>query len=456
VSSDDLEIPPAPEAPPSAETPEVPESAELIGPPARRWTARRVVLLVTALALLVGLPGGAAAALTLTPRTKPIALPAMPTPSPKPTIPTAVGEMSALRSLVIRDGVAVAVKTLSDALLARDQAAYLKVATTPAAAAMLSRQFRNLAAMRATVYRVNSGAPIKGDRPGQWKIDLSVDVCFVVPACSPIHVVEPSIWQDTAAGPALISLSPSARGRGWFQNPHPWELTDLYVLVGRRALVAAPAALRGRLAATLAAAEKGAAKADLYAAGRKPDLYRVYLAGSAEWKRWFGGGEPKWTVAYSIPTGSLTADVVVNNGRVSASFLPAAMRHELTHVASAYGRYSWSGNWWLIEGYAENAEHGLSWDGSAVTRRYIHGGWNGRLPGARPAANASQSSVTGQYGVGFLAVYRLERRFGRAALIEFFYKVVQGGRSFTDASTIVFHTAWTGVEADLLKFVTRY
>jgi len=411
---------------------------------------------VTALALVVGLPGAAAAAWTLRPAGKSIVLPAMPTPSPKPTTSTAVGDMTAVRSLVIRDGVAVALKKLSDALLGRDQATYLRVAASPGVTAMLQRQYRNLTAMRASVYRLGAGAPMNGDKPGQWKIALNIDVCFIKPDCAPVHVVEPSVWQDTAAGPVLIALSPSKSGSNWYENPHPWELTDLVVAIGPRTMVAAPASLRGRLPAALAAAEKGAARADQYAVGQKPDQYRVYLAGSGEWKKWFGGRRAKWAIGYAIPTGPLSADVVLNSAEISGSFLPGVMRHELTHTASIYGSHYWTDKWWLIEGYAETAEHGLTWDATAVTRRFVDSGWNGRLPGSSPPDNASNASANGRYGVAFLAVYRLEQRFGRAALIDFFNQVIRSGWTFANAAPKAFHAEWAAVEADVIRFIKRY
>ncbi|NUO55377.1 MAG: hypothetical protein HOV78_01860 [Hamadaea sp.] len=426
-------------------------------PTARRSTARRVVLLLVAFALIVGLPGAAAAAYAFRPNRHSIALPPMPTPSPKPTIPTSVGDTTALRMLVVRDGVAAALTKLAGALLAQDQATYLQVATSPGATAMLRRQYRNLTAMRVSVYRVNAGALLGGDKPGQWKVALNIDVCFVRPDCAPVRVVEPSVWQDTADGPQLIALSPSKTGSHWYENTHPWELADLYVAIGPRTMVAATAALRGRLPAALAAAEKGAAKADQYAVGdRKPDQYRVYLASKGEWKTWFGGQRAKWAIGYSLSTGPYSADVVLNSAEISASYLPGVMRHELTHTASAYGTYYWSNNWWLIEGYAEAAEHGLTWDATSVTRRFADSGWNGRLPGNSPADNASVAAANGRYGVAFLAVYRLEQRFGRAALIDFFNRVVRGGRSFAEASPLSFHSGWAAVEADLIRFIKRY
>ncbi|NUT32271.1 MAG: hypothetical protein HOV79_04255 [Hamadaea sp.] len=429
--------------------------ADLV-PARHRWTARRLVLACTALALLVGVPGVAVAALALRPASKTIVLPAMPTPSPKPTIPTAVGEMSALRSLVIRDGVALAVKSLADAMLAGDQAACVGAGKSAAASALLRRHFRNLRAMRVTTFRISSGAPVKGDRAGLWKIPLSIDFCFVVAGCKTMRVVEPSVWQDTAAGPILVSLSPSPNGDDWYEDPHPWELTDLHVAVGRRVLVAAPASLPGRLPSALAAAEKGAVKADLYAVGGPIDYYRVYLAGPAEWKKWFGGMKASWAAGFSTATGDYSDDVVLNSAKVSASFLPAILRHELTHAASSYGQNYWRNNWWLIEGYAENTEHGLSFDASSVTRRFVDNGWKRDLPASSPPANASLTSAAARYGVAYLAVYRLEKRFGRAALITFFNRVVRQGQSYETASTEAFKTPWPGVKSDLIRFIKAY
>jgi hypothetical protein len=422
----------------------------------RRWTARRIILLVVVAALIVGLPG-AAAAWSLIPRTHSIVLPPMPTPSAPPAPPTAVGEMTDARRDVVRTGIFAGAKQLSEAMLARDEARFLSVSGSPAARAMLRRVFHNLTQMHVTRYDVGAGVPAKGGKPGQWKADLSIDVCFVVPGCTAsTRVLEPAVWQDTEAGTKLVSLSKSANGDGWFDRTQPWEVTDLYAAVGDRVVVAAAASQRGRLPSALAAAKKAISQADAYAVGAKPEAYVSYLAGPAEWKTWFGFVEPKWAAGYTTPVNDRGAAVVVNCRVVSASFLPSLLRHEFTHAASVYGTHYWKNLWWLIEGYAENAEHELSWDGSSVTRRYVDSGWNGRLPMTGPSYDASNATVTGQYGVAFLAVYRLEQRFGRAALIDFFNNVVRGGVRPETVSSDVFHTGWAAVQSDLLRYIKGY
>lgn len=253
-----------------------------------------------------------------------------------------------------------------------------------------------------------------------------------------------------------MSLSPSANGNGWFDRTQPWETTDLYASVAGRVVVAAPASLRGRLPAALAAAQQAATRADAYAVGQKPEAYVSYLAGPNEWKKWFGGRQAKWAAGYTTPTSNRSAAVVVNSKVVSSSFLPRMMRHEFTHAASVYGTHYWENRWWLIEGYAETAEHGLTWDATSVTRRYVDSGWNGKLPGFGPANNASNMTVQGQYGVAFLAMYRLEQRFGRGEVIEFFNQAVRNGLDFAAAAQNVFQTSWTAVQADLIRFIKRY
>ncbi|NUR74569.1 MAG: hypothetical protein HOU81_27480 [Hamadaea sp.] len=69
-------------------------------------------------------------------------------------------------------------------MLAGDESGYLQVAGSPGALAMLRRQFTNLTRMHATRYDVATGPPAAIGTTGQWKADLAIDVCFVVPNCA--------------------------------------------------------------------------------------------------------------------------------------------------------------------------------------------------------------------------------------------------------------------------------
>jgi hypothetical protein len=89
-------------------------------------------------------------------------------------------------------------------------------------------------------------------------------------------------------------------------------------------------------------------------------------------------------------------------------------------------------------------------------RSYIHGTWNGRLPQEAPSAIASVNSVSGQYGVAYAAMYYLQKKYGKAALITFFEKVVRNGLPMETASQDSFHASWASVEAATVKAVRGF
>ena len=43
-----------------------------------------------------------------------------------------------------------------------------------------------------------------------------------------------------------------------------------------------------------------------------PDRYRIFYAGRAEWRRWYGGGRPRWTAGYAVTVGDGRHEVVLN------------------------------------------------------------------------------------------------------------------------------------------------
>ena len=184
----------------------------------------------------------------------------------------------------------------------------------------------------------------------------------------------------------------------------------------------------------------------------------MFLAGTKEWNTWYGGGQSKWAAGLAVVTGNGNRDLVLNNSAAPTSYIPQMMRHELTHASTLQGKSS-SSSWWLIEGIADVAGHpgGLRvQDWSQETKRYIRGKWNKTLPDDEPPANATSADVGAQYGVAFLAVQRLEKRFGRAKLLDFFDKVVRDRWRLNDASPQSFGEEWASVEADLKKAIQSY
>ncbi|WP_433314427.1 hypothetical protein [Micromonospora chersina] len=343
------------------------------------------------------------------------------------------------------------------ALLDGDRAGFLAVAE-PAARPALTRRYAALRALRVTTWRpVADGVPAAADRPGEWRLTVTVGYCFVVPACTPSSVELGTRWW--VAGDAEPLLTAVEESRATPAGARPWEVSDLAVAVGKRAVVATTPALRAKLPGLLAQAEAAATVADLYAvAAPPPDRYLVYYAGRAEWQRWYGGGRPKWTAGYAVGVGGGHHDVVLNAQSLSPGGVDDLLRHELTHAASLPdGGYADRSSWWLVEGLAEYAgadgQPVDRYEGLAEARKLVRGGWNGRLDALAPADDASDDRVGGAYGIGYLAVHHLVDRFGEQRVLDFFRAVVHERRSMAEAADEVFGEPWSGLHDDCVAYL---
>lgn len=343
------------------------------------------------------------------------------------------------------------------ALLRGDERGFLAVADPSMPAVTdLRRQFRALRAMKVTVWRPNiRDSPVRDG--GAWRVTVTVEHCFVVPNCEPGPVTIGTRWADVADRPRLIAVEPS---RPADEGPRPWEVSDLVVAVGDRALVATTKDFGSRLPQLLDEAEQAAIVADRYAVdGSRPDRYRIFYAGEAEWERWYGGGRADWTAGYAVAVGGGHYEVVLNSGGLHHTVVDDLLRHELTHAASLPARgYASDRMWWLVEGLAEYAAVGgrsLSrYDNLPDVRRLIRdGGWDGRLDSAEPRSAAAEWEVGGRYGIGYLAVRHLVNRFGEQRMLDFFKAVVHDRGSTTQASWDAFGEEWSALHDECVSYV---
>ena len=192
---------------------------------------------------------------------------------------------------------------------------------------------------------------------------------------------------------------------------------------------------------------------------RKPDRYRIFLAGPSEWKKWYGGDLPKWSVGFATSVSDDRMEVVINLAEIQTDFIDEVLRHELGHVATlaSYG-YRHEGNFWLIEGIAEYIqENGRSvggYDGRQVVRRYLReGDWDGKVNVSAPSGSTADWQVGARYGISYYAVRRMGERFGRAKLIKFFEQVIRLGMSLDVAAKDAYGVSWSNVNADCARYV---
>ncbi|MFC3501547.1 hypothetical protein ACFOOK_11350 [Micromonospora krabiensis] len=357
----------------------------------------------------------------------------------------------------LADRIAAELDRQSEALLAGDRAGFLAIAE-PAAHADLRRRFAALRALKVTSWQAEvTGLPAPaGDRPGEWRLVVRFRYCFAVPGCRPSTVLAGTRWREAGDRPRLLAVEES---RSAETGTRPWEVSDLVAVAGERTLVATTPALRGRLPGLLAEAEAAAAVADRFAVGGdRPDRYRIFYAGRAEWERWYGGGRPAWTGGYAVTVGGGHHEVVLNADGLTPGGADELLRHELTHAASLPDRgYPGDATWWLVEGLAEYAgSGGQSLDryaGLAEVRRLVRGGWDGRLDSAAPADEASAERVAGSYGLGYLAVRHLVDRFGERRVLAFFAAVVHDRTPVDRAAEQVLGEPWAGLHDECVAYV---
>ncbi|MFG1653764.1 hypothetical protein ACGFIE_27905 [Micromonospora sp. NPDC049275] len=345
----------------------------------------------------------------------------------------------------------------STALLGGDRAAFLAVAD-PTTHPDLRRRYAALRALRVTVWRAEpSGLPVPVvGRPGEWRLLVRFQYCFVSPGCRPSPVLIGTRWRENGDQPRLVALEESKSAE---TGTRPWEISELAVAVGARTIVATTPALRGKLPTLLAQAEAAATVADTYAVtGSPPDRYRIFYAGRTEWQRWYGGGRPQWTGGYAVTVGGGHHEVVLNADGLPSSGTDDLLRHELTHAASLPERgYPGKTTWWLVEGLAEFAGSGGQpvdrYEGLAEVRKLVRGGWDGRLEGVTPADDAPAERVGGSYGIGYLAVRHLVDRFGPERLLTFFKAVVHERRTLEVAAEQAFGEQWSTLHDECVAYV---
>ena len=433
----------------------------------RRRVGLRISLVLAALLVLCGTPAvWAVSQLDLATLAEgPSAGPGGPTepgPLPSGVRSPRPGDPASVRTAWVSAQIDLTLAGQTKALLGGDERGFLAGGDT-AMAADLKRRFASLRALQVTgwsptVVNGPSESTGKGGRT-EWKATLSLRHCFVVAGCETDGLMVGSTWVEKDGRALLAGLeSSSASERG----PRPWEVSELKASAGARAVVATTSRYASRLPSLLREAEKAALIADKFiVGGAKPDRYRVYFAGSEEWKKWFGGERPEWTAGYAISISARRMEIVLNAAHVPTTFLDDILRHELTHVSSLRGaRYQYDSNWWLSEGLADHAlldgqpasRHDALTAG--VARRFLRAGkWDGKVSIAEPNDKAPLWEAVARYGIAFLGVRRMSERFGDAKLLTFFSEVMHRGSTLDHASQTAFGVPWSNVEADCAKSI---
>jgi hypothetical protein len=382
-----------------------------------------------------------------------------PVPSPQANAPVRV------RMAWVTDQIRGALERQADALVKGDEKAFMAVVDPRAAKARgtLKRRYASLRALKVSRFTQEVGGfPVEGSGAKQrtWKVDTDIEYCLVVRDCRTDGLRVQTTWTETAAGLRLSAVGESA---GLDNGPRPWEVSALRTAVGKRVIIASTSRYASRLPGLLRQAEKAAVVADRFViGGPKPDRYRVFVAGPSDWKRWYGGELPSWSVGFATGVSEHRMEVVLNLGEIQGSYLDEVLRHELGHVATlSADDDAQESDFWLVEGIAEYIQESGrrvgAYDGRPAVRRYVDAGrWDGDVDVPAPTASTADWQVAARYGIGYYAVRRMAERFGRAKMISFFEAVVlERGGSLDTAARGAFGVSWANVNSDCAKYVRR-
>jgi hypothetical protein len=361
------------------------------------------------------------------------------------TVPTTVSSVVASPAGTV---IAEAMNRQGEALLSGDRAAFVGLADPAAknSVAWLNERFTTLRAMGVTRWTasVRETVPTAGD----WRATVDLEYCFAANCARPLTIVLNTRWRlGYGTKTEITEIWALANGR----TSHPWAQSALRAKAGTRVVVAAPAALAGRMPRVLATAEAAARVADGFAAEAGPGRYVLYLAGEKEWDAWSYGDEGEWVDGYA---NAATEAVVVRASALGSGDLGVLLRHEFTHVASLAGRAGAvrsADSWWLKEGLADYAGFGArsfsSFPRRTETVAYVRKGWNGDLRVAAPGRKASDRAASARYGVAYLGVSCLVQRYGRARAMSFVQEVAVRGTTIDIAAARSLGTPWKTVNS---------
>jgi hypothetical protein len=352
-----------------------------------------------------------------------------------------------------------AVHEQAKALLAADEAGFLAI-VDPVNAQLVAehkRRFKILHAMAPGVWTQAVSGTLKSNSDRSWQGDIKISYCFGASTCQAVQLLVSSAWEFKSDRLVMVDLKPS---ESQWNGPRPWEVDDLSIATGQRVVIGASRANEWRLTEALKAADRAAQVADKLAKwDLPPSRYVIFLAGPADWKKWYGHEQPNWAAAWAVPVSSTVTEVVVRTQVVQQRGLETLLTHELTHVTTLAGKRDGAGRsaWWLIEGVADYAtmigKPVGQYDAISPTRAFVRGRWNGDPAVDPPLASSSLEEASARYGVAFLAVRRISDRYGQDKMLDFFGRVVHDSQDVDAAAKAALGVSWATAKADCVTFI---
>lgn len=358
------------------------------------------------------------------------------------------------------------------ALLSGDEAGWLAAVDTPLKA-RYRNMFRSLRALDVTrfTYETGVGQPVKGDPAAvtfraEVKYCLGPDMCPAQPGSDwqgPAHI-EQRLTMRRAGGRYVISVvapGPSDDPR----RPAPWENGELVALRGTRVTLFAAPSQRRYLTQVLPIAEAAAKADDRFAAliGTQQSRYRIYLAGEAQWRSWYGGEEDDWAIGLAIPLNMHGIDVMLRMKKLEDNpvMLRVALQHELGHVVTLTGAYRADAaeDTWLSEGIAEYIGWSPTSAGKTLRRFSVRWALNRKaatsmIP-AQPGPDAGSRAGDAFYGLSHLAVACMARKYGERKLFAFVRLVLAQDNELDQAARDAYGVPFATVDRACVTWVRQ-
>ena len=441
---------PASAVPPDSAAPAFAPPAIFVPPPRRPGPLAGVLALVAALAV-----GAGAIAVANHEPLDTAAEAARPTAKPRPLTPLELANQALERH--------------SEALLRGDEKAWL-AGVDPAQAKLRTRyrwMFRSLRSLGVTHFDYRTSVHA-GDRknPATVTADAQIAYCLADMPCP--ETGAPTVTQTLKIKPVAgryVITSLVTRKSDEKQQPAPWEDGNLAFRKGKRVTLIALPTERRHFAEVLPLAERAATVNDRFAAlvGNPQRRYRIYLAGSKQWKTWYGGITDKWIIAYASPLGEAGMDVVLNMDEMRGDprLLATTIQHELAHVVTIGGvhRRSWgNGDMWLKEGIAEYIgwypqPATASWRRPAVRRAVTSGKRPRTIAVTGLKAEARLVEGDAFYGLGHFAADCMAKKYGQRALFTFVRLYLREDRDLDPASREAFGKPFAAVDRACVAYI---
>jgi hypothetical protein len=315
--------------------------------------------------------------------------------------------------------------------------------------------------------------PVWDPRGDPIPLEVAYGVCLQTAECprpnvSPLPSIAVPETEWFTAGITLVSVDgeyvigdlrtlPAASEKNERRLPL-WLTEDLNIVSGRKVLVLGPDQYAADLAGILEVAERAAQATDQFAHWTKPTRYVLYIAGDAEWSRWFSS-PPKDddVLGYALTTSASSIPVVLRYPSIEPQRLEAVLRHEFGHVVTLLGA-PYNIRTYLTEGVADYVVYAgqplPAYDRRSDVAAFMRtDAWNGDIDQAGGKVYGQGLERSAAYGIGFLVLRCITDRYGEQAMFDFVTRDVRDGDDRDAAARAALGTPWAGVKEACTRFI---